>query len=180
MFVLKWFCDYTARVCLLYFMVGCDNYGLYENLRKELFFKDFQSSLWPGKNMLRPCRLLKNNGRKGGLLSTGEQMSEVIKPEHGAHKGILNRKRPKLLVIDNYDSFTYNLVQMFIGYELNIIVKRADKITIQEAEKLSPDYILVSPGPRDPSHAGISNEIIRHFHAHTPNIGRMPWNAVPE
>ena len=89
----------------------------------------------------------------------------------GPIKAFLNRKRPKLLVIDNYDSFTYNLVQMFIGYELNIIVKRADKITIQEAEKLSPDYILVSPGPRDPSHAGISNEIIRHFHAHTPILG---------
>ncbi len=71
---------------------------------------------------------------------------------------------PTLLVIDNYDSFTYNLVQMFILFELKIIVKRADKVSIKEVSELNPDYILISPGPKDPAHAGISMEIIRCFH----------------
>ena len=65
----------------------------------------------------------------------------------------------KLLVIDNYDSFTYNLVQMFSYFDLDIIVKRADKITVNQAKKLNPDYILISPGPKNPSHAGISKDL---------------------
>ncbi|MGD8769966.1 MAG: anthranilate/aminodeoxychorismate synthase component II, partial [Desulfobacterales bacterium] len=61
----------------------------------------------------------------------------------------------KLLVIDNYDSFTYNLVQMFMHYDLDINVYRSDRITIEQIMKLNPDYVLISPGPKDPSHAGI-------------------------
>ena len=64
----------------------------------------------------------------------------------------------KLLVIDNYDSFTYNLVQMFRCYELAIEVHRADKISIEQVEGFRPDYLLISPGPKDPAHAGISRE----------------------
>ena len=56
----------------------------------------------------------------------------------------------RLLVIDNYDSFTYNLVQMFRNYDLEIRVYRSDKITLDQIEILSPDYILISPGPKDP------------------------------
>ncbi|SMC99029.1 anthranilate synthase component 2 [Desulfocicer vacuolatum DSM 3385] len=78
---------------------------------------------------------------------------------------------PKLLVIDNYDSFTYNLVQMFTRFHLDIIVKRSDKITIPQATALSPDYILISPGPKDPAHAGVSMEIIRTFHKICPILG---------
>ncbi|WP_080801116.1 anthranilate synthase component II [Desulfamplus magnetovallimortis] len=76
-----------------------------------------------------------------------------------------------LLVIDNYDSFTYNLVQMFIPHNLEIVVKRADKTTIAETSELNPDYILISPGPKDPEHAGISMEMIKHFHDKKPILG---------
>ncbi len=76
-----------------------------------------------------------------------------------------------LLVIDNYDSFTYNLVQMFRQYALAIKVFRSDKITLEQIEKLDPAYILISPGPKDPSRAGISIELIRNFYQHIPILG---------
>lgn len=76
-----------------------------------------------------------------------------------------------LLVIDNYDSFTYNLVQMFMRYELRIHVHRCDRITLRQAESIKPDYILISPGPKDPSHAGISVQIVKEFHDKVPILG---------
>jgi anthranilate synthase component 2 len=79
--------------------------------------------------------------------------------------------RPKLLVIDNYDSFTYNLVQMFLNYPLSIDVFRSDQITLLEIEKRKPDYILISPGPKTPSHAGISISIIRNLCDRVPILG---------
>ncbi len=77
----------------------------------------------------------------------------------------------KLLVIDNYDSFTYNLVQMFRRYDLIIDIHRSDKITIPRAEKINPDYILISPGPKDPEHAGISVPLIKQFSGKKPVLG---------
>jgi anthranilate synthase component 2 len=77
----------------------------------------------------------------------------------------------KLLVIDNYDSFTYNLVQMFRQYELEIQVYRSDMITLQQIEALGPDYLLISPGPKDPAHAGISIPLIKTFHRQIPILG---------
>ena len=56
----------------------------------------------------------------------------------------------KLLVIDNYDSFTFNLVQMFKQYELDIHIYRNDKIDLNFAANITPDFILISPGPRTP------------------------------
>lgn len=79
--------------------------------------------------------------------------------------------KPSLLVIDNYDSFTYNLVQMFRHYPLEISVFRADKITVEEVEQRSPDYIVVSPGPKDPSAAGISIALILHLYKTIPIFG---------
>ncbi len=76
-----------------------------------------------------------------------------------------------LLVIDNYDSFTFNLVQMFRCYDLQIQIFRSDCIVLDQVRRKGPDYILVSPGPRDPSHAGISIELIRHFYRHVPILG---------
>ena len=76
-----------------------------------------------------------------------------------------------LLVIDNYDSFTYNLVQMFKQFALSIRVFRSDKITLDQVKKLDPAYILVSPGPKDPSQAGISIELIKNFYQHIPILG---------
>lgn len=74
----------------------------------------------------------------------------------------------KLLVIDNYDSFTYNLVQMFMRYDLDIVIYRSDNISLDQVCRLKPDYILISPGPRDPAHAGISTALIRSFYDKVP------------
>ena len=77
----------------------------------------------------------------------------------------------KLLVIDNYDSFNYNLVQMFMHYDLEIKVYRSDMITIEQVTRLKPDYVLISPGPKDPSHAGISIDLIKYFFDKLPIFG---------
>ena len=77
----------------------------------------------------------------------------------------------KLLVIDNYDSFTYNLVQMFMQYDLAIEVHRSDKISIAEIAKSNPDYVLISPGPKDPANAGISTQLVKSFCSRLPILG---------
>jgi anthranilate synthase component 2 len=78
---------------------------------------------------------------------------------------------PSLLVIDNYDSFTYNLVQMFMQYDLSIQVHRSDRITLEQVADASPDYVLVSPGPKAPAHAGISKALIRTYYRSIPILG---------
>ncbi|MFP4194769.1 MAG: anthranilate synthase component II [Desulfosalsimonas sp.] len=77
----------------------------------------------------------------------------------------------RLLVIDNYDSFTHNLVQMFLGFDLDIEVYRSDRISIKGVESRAADRILISPGPRDPQSAGISVELIRVFAGRVPILG---------
>lgn len=77
----------------------------------------------------------------------------------------------KLLVIDNYDSFTYNLVQMFMHYRLSICVYRSDRITLKDVEALCPHYILISPGPGTPGNTGISMPLIRAFYQTLPILG---------
>ncbi|MEE8206581.1 MAG: aminodeoxychorismate/anthranilate synthase component II, partial [Nitrospinaceae bacterium] len=76
-----------------------------------------------------------------------------------------------ILMIDNYDSFTYNLVQYMgeLGAELEVY--RNDQISIKEIEKLNPRKIVISPGPCTPSKAGISKEVIRHFAGKVPLLG---------
>jgi para-aminobenzoate synthetase component II len=76
-----------------------------------------------------------------------------------------------ILMIDNYDSFTYNLVQYVgeLGEELRVV--RNDKITLEEIERLAPDYLMISPGPCTPNEAGISMEAIRHFAGKIPMLG---------
>jgi anthranilate synthase component 2 len=76
-----------------------------------------------------------------------------------------------LLVIDNYDSFTFNLVQMFRRYPLNVKVFRSDAIGLNKVASMCPDYILISPGPKDPKHAGISMELIDAWHPRVPILG---------
>jgi anthranilate synthase/aminodeoxychorismate synthase-like glutamine amidotransferase len=76
-----------------------------------------------------------------------------------------------ILVIDNYDSFTYNLVQYFGELGAEILVKRNDEITIAEIESLAPEKICVSPGPCTPNEAGISCEVIRQFGRRRPILG---------
>ena len=76
-----------------------------------------------------------------------------------------------ILIIDNYDSFTYNLVQYLgeLGEELKVY--RNDKITVPEIEGLKPKRIVISPGPGEPRDAGISNEVIKHFAGKIPILG---------
>lgn len=76
-----------------------------------------------------------------------------------------------LLVIDNYDSFTYNLVQYFGELGANVVVHRNDEITIEEIETLNPERIVVSPGPCTPTEAGISCAVIGHFGPRKPILG---------
>lgn len=68
-----------------------------------------------------------------------------------------------ILLIDNYDSFTYNLYQYLCELGAEVVVKRNDEIDIPGVEALSPEKIVVSPGPSTPERAGISNEVIHHF-----------------
>lgn len=76
-----------------------------------------------------------------------------------------------ILMIDNYDSFTYNLVQYLGEMGQKLIVYRNDKITIEGIRKLNPDHIVISPGPGRPSDAGISNELIKEFSEKVPMLG---------
>jgi len=76
-----------------------------------------------------------------------------------------------LLVIDNYDSFTYNLVQYFGELGADLLVKRNDEITLDEIAQLKPERICISPGPCTPNEAGISCDVIRTFAPTTPILG---------
>ena len=76
-----------------------------------------------------------------------------------------------ILVIDNYDSFTYNLVQYLGELGADLEVYRNDKITIGRIKKLRPSRILISPGPGRPRDAGISEDVVREFGAKTPILG---------
>lgn len=76
-----------------------------------------------------------------------------------------------LLMIDNYDSFTYNLVQYFGELGEDVVVFRNDKLTISEIEKINPDRIVISPGPCTPKEAGISVDAVRYFAGKIPILG---------
>jgi anthranilate synthase component 2 len=76
-----------------------------------------------------------------------------------------------LLLIDNYDSFTYNLYQYFCELDQQVEVVRNDKISVEEIEKLRPERIVISPGPATPLQAGISNQVIRRFGPRMPLLG---------
>ena len=76
-----------------------------------------------------------------------------------------------LLVIDNYDSFTYNLVQYLGEMRVDMQVHRNDEIALEKIKALNPDRILISPGPCSPRESGLSNEIIRTFSTQIPTLG---------
>ena len=76
-----------------------------------------------------------------------------------------------LLLLDNYDSFTYNLFQYLSELGEEIWVTRNDKVSLNEIEMRAPQCIVISPGPGTPEQAGISNEVIRHFGSHIPILG---------
>ncbi len=76
-----------------------------------------------------------------------------------------------LLMIDNYDSFTYNLVQYFAELGADVVVQRNDEITLAQIEKMNPQQLVVSPGPCTPNEAGVSVAAIRHFAGKIPILG---------
>ena len=76
-----------------------------------------------------------------------------------------------ILLIDNYDSFTYNVVQYLGELGAEVEVHRNDQITIEEIERLKPEKIVISPGPCTPNEAGISVEVVRKFGSTTPTLG---------
>ncbi len=77
----------------------------------------------------------------------------------------------RLVMIDNYDSFTYNLVQLFYKFDLEVLVFRHDATGLREIEALKPNWLCISPGPKAPAQAGISKEVIAHFHRDIPILG---------
>jgi anthranilate synthase component 2 len=83
----------------------------------------------------------------------------------------MNNEAHMLLMIDNYDSFTYNLVQYFGQLGEQVAVYRNDRITLEEIESLSPERIVISPGPCSPGEAGISVTAIKHFAGKIPILG---------
>jgi anthranilate synthase/aminodeoxychorismate synthase-like glutamine amidotransferase len=76
-----------------------------------------------------------------------------------------------VFVLDNYDSFTYNLVQYLGELGEKVEVRRNDQVTVRDVEQLAPDHILISPGPCTPQEAGISIELIRRFAGKRPILG---------
>ncbi|MGG3520294.1 aminodeoxychorismate/anthranilate synthase component II [Bacillus pseudomycoides] len=76
-----------------------------------------------------------------------------------------------IVLIDNYDSFTYNLYQLLGAYEEEIVVLRNDKVTIQELEEMKPKAIILSPGPGKPEDAGICTQVIQQFYKQIPILG---------
>jgi len=84
---------------------------------------------------------------------------------------LIGTKKIDILMIDNYDSFTFNLVQYLGILGENIIVRRNDKITLDDIIKMSPSKIVISPGPGRPENAGMSEEIIKRFYKEIPILG---------
>ena len=76
-----------------------------------------------------------------------------------------------LLLIDNYDSFTYNLYQYLSELGAEVEVVRNDRATVREMDRMRPERVVISPGPSTPEHAGVSIEAVRHFAGRTPLLG---------
>ncbi|HEY2420246.1 MAG TPA: aminodeoxychorismate/anthranilate synthase component II [Neobacillus sp.] len=76
-----------------------------------------------------------------------------------------------ILVIDNYDSFTFNLVQYIRIIDKDVVVTRNDQVSIERIEKMKPEYILISPGPGNPDSAGICIDVVKKFHREIPILG---------
>lgn len=94
---------------------------------------------------------------------TGQNISQRRKLIKGSERMIL--------LIDNYDSFTYNLYQYIGTFEPDIKVVRNDKITIEEIRELNPDRIVLSPGPKSPKEAGICMDVVKEFYQEKPIMG---------
>ena len=85
---------------------------------------------------------------------------------------------PRILVIDNYDSFVYNLVQYLGELGADPVVHRHDALGLADVEAIDPDGILISPGPGRPEDAGLSNDLILHLGIAPARVRRLPGHAV--
>jgi len=83
----------------------------------------------------------------------------------------MSATKPRLLLIDNYDSFTYNLMQAFLVLGADVLVYRNDEIDIAKATELAPTHLCISPGPGTPKDAGVSMKMIGHFAGRLPVLG---------
>jgi anthranilate synthase/aminodeoxychorismate synthase-like glutamine amidotransferase len=83
----------------------------------------------------------------------------------------MSKATPRLLLVDNYDSFTYNLVQAFLVLGADVLVHRNDAITVGQARALAPTHLCISPGPGTPHDAGVSMDMIRAFAGEIPVLG---------
>jgi anthranilate synthase/aminodeoxychorismate synthase-like glutamine amidotransferase len=83
----------------------------------------------------------------------------------------MSQVTPRLLLVDNYDSFTYNLVQAFLVLGAEVLVHRNDAITVEQARALAPTHLCISPGPGTPHDAGVSMGMIRAFAGAIPVLG---------
>lgn len=104
-------------------------------------------------------------------IKSAENNHALNYPSVFPRRRITNRIFFMLVIIDNYDSFTFNLVQYFGELGEKLLVFRNDKVSINELEDLNPDYLVISPGPCTPSRAGISEEVITEFAGKTPILG---------
>jgi anthranilate synthase/aminodeoxychorismate synthase-like glutamine amidotransferase len=77
----------------------------------------------------------------------------------------------RILLVDNYDSFTYNLAHLFGELGAEVTVRRNDEITVEEAERLAPTHLVISPGPGRPEDAGVSEDVVRALAARIPTLG---------
>ena len=80
-------------------------------------------------------------------------------------------KTSPVFMLDNYDSFTYNLVHYLEQLEVEVVVKRNDQVSLQEIQSLNPSHIVISPGPCDPDKAGMSIDVVNHFQGDIPILG---------
>src|SRR5207237_10086797 len=86
-----------------------------------------------------------------------------------------------ILLVDNYDSFTYNLVHLFQELGADVVVRRNDEIDADEAERLAPSHLVISPGPGRPAESGAASELVRRLSAVAPTLGvRLGHQAIVE
>ena len=92
-------------------------------------------------------------------------------PHKSGGAGFAGAGAGSVLLIDNYDSFTYNLAHLFGELGAEVVVRRNDEITVDEAERLEPTHLVISPGPGRPEDAGVSEEMVRAFAGRVPLLG---------
>ena len=113
----------------------------------------------------------------------GEERDPAQRPRHRGGRTVsaaaTTARQPKLLLIDNYDSFTYNLVQAFLVLGAEVLVYRNDELTVAEALALKPTHLCISPGPGRPDDAGVSLQMLAAFEGRVPVLGVCLGPPVP-